>query len=86
MDIIAEMAEEEADHELKEAGFCLRNLLRSENRQVTDDSVEDIAVSFNGTWAKIGHTSLYGVVFVLSVDMGEVLSHNVKVLQGFVGI
>ena len=77
LDIIAEMAEEEADHELKEAGFRLRNLLRSENSQVTDDSVEDIAVSFDGTWAKRGHTSLYGVVFVLSVDMGEVLDYHI---------
>ena len=77
LDIIAEMAEEEADHELKEAGFRLRNLLRSENSQVTDDSVEDIAVSFDGTWAKRGHTSLYGVVFVLSVDTGEVLDCHI---------
>ena len=74
-DIIAEVAEEEADCELKEAGFRLRNLLRSENSHVINDSVEDIAVSFDGTWAKRGHTSLYGVVFVLSVDTGEVLDY-----------
>ena len=71
------MAEEEADHELKEAGFCLHNLLGTENSQVTDDSVEDIAVSFDGTWAKRGHTSLYEVVFVLSVDTGEVLDYHI---------
>ena len=77
LNIIAEMAEEKADRELKEAGFRLRNLFRFENSQVTDDSVEDIAVSFDGTWAKRGHTSLYGVVFVLSADTGEVLDYHI---------
>ena len=34
----------------------------------------DIPVSFDGTWAKRGFTSLNGVVFVISVDTGEVLT------------
>jgi len=37
----------------------------------------DAAVSFDGTWAKRGFTSLTGVVFVLSVDTGEVLDYHV---------
>ena len=37
----------------------------------------DITVSFDGTWAKKGHTSLFGIVFVISVDTGEVLDYHV---------
>ena len=36
----------------------------------------DIAVSFDGTLAKRGHTSLVGIVFVISVDAGEVLDYH----------
>lgn len=43
----------------------------------TNDDVVDAAVSFDGTWAKRGFTSLTGVVFVLSVDTGEVLDYHV---------
>ena len=39
--------------------------------------VVDAAVSFDGTWAKRGFTSLTGVVFVVSVDTGEVLDYHV---------
>ena len=52
-------------------------MLKAENPEITDESLEDIAVSFDGTWAKRGHTSLFGVVFVLSVDTGEVLDYYV---------
>ena len=37
----------------------------------------DAAVSFDGTWAKRGFTALTGVVFVISVDTGEVLDYHV---------
>ena len=77
MDVIVQKTEEEAEQELKRAGVHLRNLLKAENPEVTDKSLEDIAVSFDGTWAKRGHTSPFGVVFVLSVDTGEVLDYYV---------
>ena len=44
---------------------------------MADETVFDIAVSFDGTWAKRGHTSLFGIVFVISVDTGEVLDCHV---------
>ena len=44
---------------------------------MTDETVLDIAVSFDGTWAKRGHTSLFGMVFAISVDTGEVLDYHV---------
>ena len=34
-------------------------------------------VSFDGTWAKSGFTSLIGVVFVISVETGEVLDYQI---------
>ena len=46
--------------ELNDAGARLRELLKREKEDVTEDSLEDIAVSFDGTWAKRGHTSLFG--------------------------
>ena len=67
----------ETEKELKEAGIRLRNLLKAEDRDITDSSVLDVAVSFDGTWAKRGHTSLFGVVYVISVDSGEALDFEV---------
>ena len=61
--------EEEANEEMKNAGKELHELMISNE---TGDVV-DIAVSFDGTWAKRGFTSLTGVVFVISVDTGKVL-------------
>ena len=67
----------QTDIELREAGHCLRELLKSENPDITDESVLDITVNFDGTWAKRGHTSLFGLVYVISVDTGEVLDYEV---------
>lgn len=69
--------EEQAKEEMKEAGIRLRNLLKQDDSSVTEDSVVDVAVSFDGTWAKRGFTSMTGVVFVVSVDTGEVLDSKV---------
>ena len=44
---------------------------------MADETVLDIAVSFDGTWAKRGHTSLFDIMFVISVDTGEVLNYHV---------
>ena len=38
--------------------------------------VMDAAVSFDGTWSKRSFISLIGVVFVISVDTGEVLEYD----------
>ena len=43
--------------------------------------VANVAVTVDGTWQKRGHASKIGVVFVLSVDTGEVLDYE---LQSFV--
>ena len=36
--------------------------IAKDDQNVADDTVLDIAVSFDGTWAKRGHTSLFGIV------------------------
>lgn len=75
--------EEEAKEEMKQAGQRLRKLILDENPEQANDDVLDVAVTFDGTWAKRGFTSLTGVVFVISVDSGEVLDYHVlsKVCQ-----
>ena len=44
-----------------------------ENGESDSTATLDVAVSFDGTWAKRGFASLTGVVFAISVDTGEVL-------------
>lgn len=56
---------------MKNAGQELLELITSNE---TGDAV-DIPVSFDGTWAKRGFTSLTGVVFVISVDIGKGLDY-----------
>ncbi|CAB3986304.1 Hypothetical predicted protein [Paramuricea clavata] len=75
--------EEEAKEEMKQAGQRLRKLILDENPEQANDDVLDVAVTFDGTWAKRGFTLLTGVVFVISVDSGEVLDYHVlsKVCQ-----
>ena len=74
---IVTLTSEEAEKELQQAGTRLHNILKSEDDSILDGTTLDVAVSFHGTWAKRGHTSLFGVVFAISVDSGEVLDYEV---------
>ncbi|XP_032225581.2 uncharacterized protein LOC125561399 [Nematostella vectensis] len=75
LDIIVNAQEEEGRREMCSAAKRLRQKL------IGDDGKEfellDVAVSFDGTWAKRGFTSLTGVVFAISIDTGEVLDYHV---------
>ena len=42
--------------------------------------LDNVAVSLDGTWQKRGHTSRIGVVFIISIDTGEVLDFVIKSL------
>ena len=78
VDIIADTLKCVAQEELVSAGQRLRELVSKETGQeFSDTDVIDVAVSFDGTWAKRGFTSLTGVVFAISVDTGEVLDYHV---------
>ena len=48
-----------------------------ENPEKDEQDILDAAISFDGTWAKQGFTSLTGVVFAISVDTGEILDYHV---------
>ncbi|CAB4030044.1 Hypothetical predicted protein [Paramuricea clavata] len=78
VDTILVAQEAEAKDEMQQASQRLRDYIFQENGEKNcDDVVVDVAVSFDGTWAKRGFTSLTGVVFVLAVDTGEVLDYHV---------
>jgi hypothetical protein len=78
VDTILVAVEAEAHEEMQLAGQRVQDFISKENReQANDDTVVDIAVSFDGTWAKRGFTSLIGVVFVIVLDTGEVLDYHV---------
>ena len=77
LDTILNIIEKDTLEEMKSAGLRLRKVLQKDDQNVTDESVLDIAASFDGTCAKRGHTSLFGIVFVISVDTGEVLNYHV---------
>lgn len=77
VDTILDGLEDVTKEELVNAGQRLRKLLIEENGESHSTTVLDAAVSFDGTWAKRGFTSLTGVVFVISVDTGEVLDYHV---------
>ena len=61
LDVILEVLVEEAAEEMKGAGQRLRQQMVKENDEVCSSEILDVAVSFDGTWAKRGFTSLIGV-------------------------
>lgn len=77
VDNILEALEDEAKEEMRKAGERLRQHILDENPDKDENDILDAAVSFDGTWAKRGFTSLTGVVFAISVDTGEVLDYHV---------
>ena len=77
VDTILEALEAEAKDEMTQAGIRVHEYILKESGDEVSDDVVDAAVSFDGTWAKRGFTSLTGVVFVISVDTGEVLDYHV---------
>lgn len=63
---------------MKAAGQRLWQHILDQNDGNNNESSDmlDAAVSFDGTWAKRGFTSLTGIVFVISLDTGEVLDYH----------
>ena len=75
---ILEALENEANEEMRNAAERLRQHILDENPEKDEQDILDTAISFDGTWAKRGFTSLTGVVFAISVDTGEVLDYHVS--------
>ena len=63
VDVILEAQQSEAQAELMKAGKKLCDVLvqESDNELATND-ILDVTVSFDGTWAKRGFTSLFDVL------------------------
>ncbi len=74
LETILDELEQEAKEEMTNAAKEVHESTDSE--KPGDDGIVDAAVSFDGTWAKRGFTSLTGVVFVISVDTGKVLDYH----------
>ena len=68
-----------SDRSLSDAAQKLRNVKL--NGAVDDGQLIDVSVSVDGAWQKrYGFNSLLGMVFVISIDTGQVLDHVVKCL------
>ena len=68
-----------SDRSLSDAAQKLRNVKL--NGVVDDGQLIDVSVSVDGAWQKrYGFNSLVGMVFVISIDTGQVLDYVVKCL------
>lgn len=58
-----------------------RNIVRSKHEELDsslqNNNIIDITVSYDGTWQKRGHTSLYGIGIVIDVLTGLVIDYEV---------
>ena len=45
------------------------------------EMIANVSVTVDGTWQKRGYPSKIGVVFVISVEMGEILDYEVTLLM-----
>uniref|UniRef100_A0A1B6JRX1 Mutator-like transposase domain-containing protein n=4 Tax=Proconiini TaxID=565685 RepID=A0A1B6JRX1_9HEMI len=62
---------------LKKARARVRESYKDMDATITDDTVVDIGVSFDGSWHKRGHTSNYGVGVVIELQTGLVIDYCV---------
>ena len=62
---------EVADNSLTQAATILRTQQEAEGCSAP----ADVAITFDGTWQKRGHTSLHGATTVISLSAGQVLDY-----------
>ena len=66
-----------AEDIIKDAARRLREKVMTERRADTEGKGEEcialVSVTVDWTWQKRGHSSKIGVVFIISVDTGEIL-------------
>ncbi len=70
-----------ATREACNVNMCEAAALLRSNAKAGENEVVDVKVTFDATWQKRGHTSLYGVVVVASWDTGQVL--DIEVLSRY---
>ena len=66
---------EATDTVLKQSAAVVREMHLGLNRDFTADDPVPITVSFDGSWHKRGHTSMYGVAAVIEVMTGLVVDY-----------
>ena len=81
---IEKAAKVNAEDIMKDASKQLREKVSLERPEDIEEDGEDtiacVSVTVDGTWQKRGHSSKIGVIFVISVDTGEILDYEVKSL------
>ena len=78
---IARVSQDVAESEMKKAAKEITQKKQKKHNGVQNQEVLDVAVSCDGTWARRGFQSLYGMVSAIEVDThtGKVLDFEVKV-------
>lgn len=69
--------EVEVKDEMRLVGERVRNYILKESGDEGSVVIVDVAVFFDGIWVKRGFIFLIGIVFVIVVDIGEVLDYYV---------
>jgi hypothetical protein len=80
---IEKLASSHVEQVMKDASERLRKKISVEqpdNIESSEIDIAHVAVTVDGTWQKRGHSSKIGVIFVISVDTGEILDYEVKSL------
>lgn len=78
---IEKVSKKHAENLMQDAADRLREKVCKERPDdIGSNGVAEVAVTVDGTWQKHGHSSKIGVIFVISVDTGEILDYCVKSL------
>lgn len=56
---------------------CVRSFCKEQDQSLTDNSIINLAMSFDGSWHKRGFTSNYGVGSVIHIDTGLVIKFHI---------
>lgn len=70
---IAKVSKLVAEADMKKTGNCIRKEIR-----LKKDEIMDLSVSCDGTWARRGYQSLYGMVSAIHVESGKILDFETK--------
>ena len=59
-----------------EVANYIRTVYMDMNPSIQPDDIIDIAVTFDGSWQKLGHSSHYGLGAVIELETGLVLDYE----------
>ena len=62
---LSALSDDMAKAEMKAAGKRLRKQLIKDDDTITDESIIDVCVTYDGTWSKRGFTANHGVGIVI---------------------